>query len=63
MKWQLSGCVMSCAIVIAMCVMALQLSSESLGVGRPVILVAVLVMCVRLTWLVTECMLKKQVEQ
>ncbi len=32
-KWRLSGCVMSCATVFAMHVMALQLSFKRLGVG------------------------------
>ena len=54
---------MPCAIVFAMCMMALQLSSERLGVGRAIILAAVLIMCVSLTQFVTESMLKKQVEQ
>ena len=54
---------MPCATVFAMRVMALQLSSERLGVGRAIILAAVLVMRVSLTRFVTESMLKKQVEQ
>ncbi len=54
---------MSCATVFAVRAMALQLSSVRLGVGRPVILAAVLVTCVSLTRFVTESMLKKQVEQ
>lgn len=37
---------MFCAIVFAIRIKALQLSSEKLGVGRPIILAAVLVICV-----------------
>ncbi len=54
MKWRLSGCVMSCAIVFAMHVIALPLSSEKLGVGRPMTLAAMLVERVSLTQFVTE---------
>ena len=37
--------------------------SVRLGVGRPMILAAVFVMRVSLTWFVTESMVKKHVEQ
>ena len=40
MKWWLSGCVLSCAIVVVMCVMALKLSCESVGGGTPIHLAA-----------------------
>lgn len=52
-----------CAIVSAMCVKALQLSSERLDVGRPIMLAAVLVICVSLTSFVSANMLKKKEEQ
>lgn len=43
--WRLRGCVIH-AFVFAMCVMALQWQgSRQLGLGRPIIFAAVLVMC------------------
>lgn len=63
LKWQLSGSWMSCAIVFAKRVMALQLSSEQLGVVRPIILAALLFMYASLAWFVTDSMLKKQVQK
>lgn len=45
---------MSCAIVFAMRLRTLQLSCERLGVGRPVILAAVLVLRVSLTRFVSK---------
>ena len=63
MKWQLRGCVLSCAIVDAMREMAFILSSESVGVGRPINLAAIFVTRVSLTRFLTVSMLKKQVEQ
>ena len=62
-RWWLSGCVTSCGIVVAMCAMALLFSSVRLGVGRPIILAAVLVMRVSLVRLVTDNILKKHVKQ
>lgn len=41
---RLPACVLSCSIKIAMCVMALFFSSVGLGVGRPIIFAALLVM-------------------
>ena len=63
-RWQLSGCVLSCAIVDAMREMAFRLSSDSAHtVGRPINLAAMFVTRVSMTRFLTVSMLKKQVEQ
>ena len=62
-KWQLSGCELSSAIVDAMREMAFRLSSDSVGVGRPISLAAMFVTRVSMTRFLTVSMLKKQVEQ
>lgn len=63
MRWWLRGGVISCSIVDAMHAMAFVFRSVRLGVGRPIILLALLVMDVSLEWFLTERLLKKQVEQ
>ncbi len=40
-RWTLSGCVMSCPIEVAVHIMTLSFSSVRLGVGKPMVLVAV----------------------
>lgn len=54
---------MSCSIEIATCVMALLFSSVLLSVKRPIILAAVVVICVSLALFLTDDILQKQVEQ
>jgi len=48
---------------VAMCAMALLFNSARLGRRTPIILVAVLVICVSWTWLDMDCMLKKLLEE
>lgn len=60
MMWMLTGCVMSCSIEVAVVIL---FSSVRLGVRTPIILAAVLVMCLSLVQVLTDSMLKKQVEQ
>lgn len=50
---------MSCSVEVAMRVMAILFNSVRLGVGKPIILAAVLVMRVSLAQFLTESMLKK----
>ena len=52
-KWQLSGCELSSAIVDAMREMAFRLSSDSVGVGRPINLAAMFVTRVSMTRFLT----------
>ena len=56
-KWRLSGCVGSRSIEYAMRVIARLLSSDRLGVGRPIILPARVVKRWSLVWLCLESML------
>lgn len=58
-----SGCVMPCSFEIAMSVMALLFKSVRLGVGKPIIVAAVVIMQGSLEPFLTDNMLKKQVEQ
>lgn len=48
MKNGLRGCLGSCAMMLALRVMALLLSSEKLRVGRPIVLEALCMMCMSL---------------
>lgn len=50
------------SIDVVICVMAILLSSVRLVLGRPIILAAVLVMCMSLALFLIDIMLKKQME-
>lgn len=54
---------MPCSVEIAMSVMALLFKSVRLGVGKPIIVAAVVIMQGSLELFLTDNMLKKQVEQ
>lgn len=58
-----SECVMPCSVEIAMRVMALLFKSVWLGVGKPIIVAAAVIMQRSLELFLTDNMLKKQVEQ
>lgn len=58
-----SGCVMSCSVEIAMLVMALLFKSVRLGVGKPIVVAAAVTTRRSLELLLTDNMLKKQVER
>ena len=53
----------SCSIEVALSLLDLLFNSVRIGVGRTIILEAVFDMCMSLVHLVTDNMLKKQVER